>query len=306
MTAGRSSARSSPWTPRRCRRGPISTASPPTSTGSSTTPTCAPRSKPPSRRPTRRSPRPSRSASSRSCRVEWTEEGGQLTPSLKLRRDVVMREHVDEVEALYSRCRAGARPKWPDIVGPSPSSPFGLSIATRRVMYRRPGTNRHVADRADFPCTAPEGVSADIIAGSRRDSFGHQPGGGRRGAAANEGALTHGSQESSAASSPPSSPPSGTLLVFFTCAAPTRAPTSVPRRQGAQGGQADRRRRDGGGGPGGRQDRGARRWASSDVLPGALDVADRSAARSPTTNIYPGEQIVSQQVRRHRSSGAPP
>jgi long-chain acyl-CoA synthetase len=34
---------------------------------------------------------------------EWTEEGGQLTPSLKLRRNVVMRENVDEVEALYTR-----------------------------------------------------------------------------------------------------------------------------------------------------------------------------------------------------------
>jgi long-chain acyl-CoA synthetase len=33
---------------------------------------------------------------------EWTEEGGQLTPSLKLRRGVVMRDYVDEVEALYS------------------------------------------------------------------------------------------------------------------------------------------------------------------------------------------------------------
>jgi long-chain acyl-CoA synthetase len=36
-------------------------------------------------------------------RDEWTEEGGQLTPSLKLRRTVVMRDYVDEVEALYSR-----------------------------------------------------------------------------------------------------------------------------------------------------------------------------------------------------------
>ncbi|HEY0904520.1 MAG TPA: long-chain fatty acid--CoA ligase [Marmoricola sp.] len=35
-------------------------------------------------------------------REEWTEEGGQLTPSLKLRRNVVMRDHVDDVEALYS------------------------------------------------------------------------------------------------------------------------------------------------------------------------------------------------------------
>jgi len=31
----------------------------------------------------------------------WTEEGGQLTPSLKLKRNVVMREFRDEVEALY-------------------------------------------------------------------------------------------------------------------------------------------------------------------------------------------------------------
>ena len=32
----------------------------------------------------------------------WTEEGGQLTPSLKLKRNVVMREFKDEVDALYS------------------------------------------------------------------------------------------------------------------------------------------------------------------------------------------------------------
>ena len=34
---------------------------------------------------------------------EWTEEGGQLTPSLKLKRNVVMSEHRDDVEAFYSR-----------------------------------------------------------------------------------------------------------------------------------------------------------------------------------------------------------
>jgi long-chain acyl-CoA synthetase len=32
---------------------------------------------------------------------EWTEEGGQLTPSLKLKRNVVMRELKDDVAALY-------------------------------------------------------------------------------------------------------------------------------------------------------------------------------------------------------------
>ena len=32
---------------------------------------------------------------------EWTEEGGQLTPSLKLKRNVVMREAKDDIAALY-------------------------------------------------------------------------------------------------------------------------------------------------------------------------------------------------------------
>jgi long-chain acyl-CoA synthetase len=32
---------------------------------------------------------------------DWTEEGGQLTPSLKLKRNVVMRECREEIEALY-------------------------------------------------------------------------------------------------------------------------------------------------------------------------------------------------------------
>lgn len=33
---------------------------------------------------------------------EWTEEGGQLTPSLKLKRNVVLREFRQDVEALYA------------------------------------------------------------------------------------------------------------------------------------------------------------------------------------------------------------
>jgi len=37
----------------------------------------------------------------RILRQEWTEEGGQLTPSLKLKRNVVMRENKDDVAALY-------------------------------------------------------------------------------------------------------------------------------------------------------------------------------------------------------------
>ena len=34
--------------------------------------------------------------------IDWTEEGGQMTPSLKLKRAVVMQEFSAEVEALYS------------------------------------------------------------------------------------------------------------------------------------------------------------------------------------------------------------
>jgi long-chain acyl-CoA synthetase len=33
--------------------------------------------------------------------LDWTEEGGQLTPSLKLKRNVVLKEYGAEVEALY-------------------------------------------------------------------------------------------------------------------------------------------------------------------------------------------------------------
>ena len=33
--------------------------------------------------------------------VDWTEENGQLTPSLKLRRNLVMREFRREIESLY-------------------------------------------------------------------------------------------------------------------------------------------------------------------------------------------------------------
>jgi long-chain acyl-CoA synthetase len=33
---------------------------------------------------------------------DWTEEAGQLTPSLKLKRNVVVREHKDEITALFA------------------------------------------------------------------------------------------------------------------------------------------------------------------------------------------------------------
>ena len=34
--------------------------------------------------------------------VDWTEEGGQLTPSLKIKRRVIMEEHASDVSSLYA------------------------------------------------------------------------------------------------------------------------------------------------------------------------------------------------------------
>jgi long-chain acyl-CoA synthetase len=47
----------------------------------------------------------SRAESIRRFRIlstEWTEESGHLTPSLKLKRNQVLRDFADEVEALYN------------------------------------------------------------------------------------------------------------------------------------------------------------------------------------------------------------
>ncbi|MGH3447330.1 MAG: long-chain fatty acid--CoA ligase, partial [Nocardioidaceae bacterium] len=34
--------------------------------------------------------------------TDWTEESGELTPTLKLKRNLVMRNYNDTVESLYS------------------------------------------------------------------------------------------------------------------------------------------------------------------------------------------------------------
>ncbi|MCW2598176.1 MAG: putative long-chain fatty acid ligase [Frankiales bacterium] len=39
--------------------------------------------------------------------IDWTEEGGQLTPSLKLKRAVVMKEFAADVDALYAGGQSG-------------------------------------------------------------------------------------------------------------------------------------------------------------------------------------------------------
>lgn len=33
--------------------------------------------------------------------TDWTEGPGELTPTLKLKRNLVLRRHHDEIEALY-------------------------------------------------------------------------------------------------------------------------------------------------------------------------------------------------------------
>ena len=35
--------------------------------------------------------------------VDFTEEAGHLTPSMKLRREAIMRDFADEIEGLYER-----------------------------------------------------------------------------------------------------------------------------------------------------------------------------------------------------------
>jgi long-chain acyl-CoA synthetase len=37
---------------------------------------------------------------------DWTEEGGQITPSLKVKRSVVMARYTDDVERLYAAPRS--------------------------------------------------------------------------------------------------------------------------------------------------------------------------------------------------------
>ena len=90
--------------PRRGRRhahGLATWARAPASRTSSTTLTCSPRSRAPS---TSANTVVSRAESIRRFTVlprDWTEEGGQLTPSLKLKRNVVLREAKDDIAGLY-------------------------------------------------------------------------------------------------------------------------------------------------------------------------------------------------------------
>ena len=103
-TRSRSSPRWSPSTRRCSRPGPRTTASPALTVEQARDPRAwsSPRCRGPSTTPTRPVARPSRSASSPILAGDFTEENGYLTPSLKLKRNIVMKDFHDQVEALYS------------------------------------------------------------------------------------------------------------------------------------------------------------------------------------------------------------
>ena len=130
---------------------------------------------------TRRCRRPRRSRSSRILGTDFTEENGMLTPSLKLKRSVVMKEFDDEVEKLYTpvRTRSGleqlgegrgdrrpatsaARPR-PGRPRPSRAPGPGRPAGRRSRRPRRPAT------RGSTTCpVTPSRTASGRAAGRRR------------------------------------------------------------------------------------------------------------------------------------------
>jgi long-chain acyl-CoA synthetase len=43
--------------------------------------------------------------------VDFTEESGYLTPSLKVKRAVVAKDFASDIDALYSQPRPGSQPR---------------------------------------------------------------------------------------------------------------------------------------------------------------------------------------------------
>src|SRR5262249_25505007 len=74
---------------------------------------------------------------------DFTEQGGHLTPSLKVRRSVIMKDCADEIEALYScppRPSASCRPGPPGAGGVPLAraySPARISVNRRSMISQR-------------------------------------------------------------------------------------------------------------------------------------------------------------------------
>ena len=90
----------------------------------------------PSRRPTRPSPRPSRSASSRSCPTTGPRRAASSRPASSSSATSSMREHKDDIAALYMRLRPAARSR---------------TVRARRTVRTRPSRTEPVNVRERRP-----------------------------------------------------------------------------------------------------------------------------------------------------------
>ena len=99
---------------------------------------------------------------------EWTEEGGQLTPSLKLKRNVVMREFSDDVAALYAVTRLH-RSTASELPGDRDPGQHGRVRAEPEL---RPGVRRRVGERAQRELALQRDEGLGVAGGLERVDVG--------------------------------------------------------------------------------------------------------------------------------------
>ncbi len=106
---------------------------------------------------------------------DWTEEGGQLTPSLKLKRNVVLKEREDDIAALYEgrhpepyRSRAAAAPTWlrrlSGAASRSRSWPATTSQRHSRVTQSRPAAPIAARKASSVSSRASRSATGEIAA----------------------------------------------------------------------------------------------------------------------------------------------
>jgi hypothetical protein len=76
---------------------------------------------------------------------DWTEEGGQMTPTLKLKRGVVMKQYAGDVERLYAASRFAPTPLRHCGVCSAEQAPqsFGQHVPTPLPFHPRPAGGPH-------------------------------------------------------------------------------------------------------------------------------------------------------------------